>query len=541
MESTGVYWIPLCDFLETQGFEVLIVDPRSLARNLKKKSDVQDAAWLQELHAFGMLKSCFRPEGEVRHLRTLWRHREHLITEAAKLLQMMQKVLVQMNVHLHLVVSNIAGATGMRILRAIAKGQRDPIKLAGLRDAQCKKSGAEIAKALEGIWDPAHLYELKDLLKTWDYYQDRIHACDREYEKAAGKMPDKTQGQPVPKAQKQTHISRNGVTEFDGDALIFKMTGVRLTDVDGLGANTVLTVLSETGPDLAAKFATEKHFAAWTTLAPRKHQSGKRTKFPARTASRVARAFRLAAYSLINAKTGDETAPPKQRHTAMQLYRRLRDEYHYSGSYDQVRRYVAKQRRDCRETFIPLAHDPGQRLECDFGHIYVEFPEGRRLVPVLVAAWGYSNYSYAQAMPTERTEAILAGAVAAFEFFGCVPRELWWDNPTTVVSQIFKGRERRPNERYAALASHYTFDPLFCMPARGNEKPRAETRVKVLQRQWATPVPHVADLDALNACVRAASRNSSAAWPAARSRSANASPATRPRRCRCRRMASMLA
>jgi transposase len=201
--------------------------------------------------------------------------------------------------------------------------------------------------------------------------------------------------------------------------------------------------------------------------------------------------------------TGDETAPPKQRHTAMQLYRRLRDEYHYSGSYDQVRRYVAKQRRDCRETFIPLAHDPGQRLECDFGHIYVEFPEGRRLVPVLVAAWGYSNYSYAQAMPTERTEAILAGAVAAFEFFGCVPRELWWDNPTTVVSQIFKGRERRPNERYAALASHYTFDPLFCMPARGNEKPRAETRVKVLQRQWATPVPHVADLDALNAYLRA--------------------------------------
>ena len=199
---------------------------------------------------------------------------------------------------------------------------------------------------------------------------------------------------------------------------------------------------------------------------------------------------------------GDENAPPKQRHTAMQLYRRLRDEYRYGGSYDQVRRYVATHRRDRRETYIPLAHDPGQRLECDFGHIYVEFPEGRRLVPVMVAAWGYSNYCFAQAMPTERTEAILAGGVAAFEFFGCVPRELWWDNPTTVVRQIFKGRERRPNERYAALASHYTCDPLFCMPARGNEKPRAETRVKVLQRQWATPVPHFADLDALNVYLR---------------------------------------
>jgi transposase len=198
----------------------------------------------------------------------------------------------------------------------------------------------------------------------------------------------------------------------------------------------------------------------------------------------------------------DETAPPKQRHTAMQIYRRLRDEYHYAGGYDQVRRYVGKQRRDHRETFIPLAHDPGQRLECDFGHIHVEFPDGRRLVPVMIAAWAYSNYAFAQAMPTERTEAILAGMVAAFSFFGRVPREVWWDNPTTVVREIFKGRERRPNERYAALASHYAFEALFCMPARGNEKPRVETRVRVLQRQWATPVPRCADLDALNAYLR---------------------------------------
>jgi transposase len=198
----------------------------------------------------------------------------------------------------------------------------------------------------------------------------------------------------------------------------------------------------------------------------------------------------------------DEDAPPKQRHTAMQLYRRLRDEYHYGGGYDQVRRYVGKHRRDRRETFIPLAHDPGQRLECDFGHIHVEFPEGRRLVPVMVAAWAYSNYAFAQAMPTERTEAILAGMVAAFEFFGCVAREVWWDNPKTVASQIFKGRERRPNEHYAALSSHYAFEALYCMPARGNEKPYAETRVRVLQQQWATPVPRVADLDALNAYLR---------------------------------------
>jgi transposase len=198
----------------------------------------------------------------------------------------------------------------------------------------------------------------------------------------------------------------------------------------------------------------------------------------------------------------DENAPPKQRHTAMQVFRRLRDEYHYRGGYDQVRRYVSKHGRDRRETFIPLAHDPGQRLELDFGHIYVQFPDGRRLVPVLLATWAYSNYVFASALPSERTEAILTGMVAAFEFFGCVPREAWWDNPTTVVRQIFKGRARQPNAYYAALASHYAFEALFCMPARGNEKPHVETRVRVLQRRWATPVPRCADLDALNVYLR---------------------------------------
>lgn len=303
LESTGVYWMSLCDFLEAQGFEVLVVDPRTRARNLKKKTDVEDAAWLQELHSFGMLKGCFRPPHEVRALRTLWRHRDHLVTEAAKLLQMMPKVLVQMNVDLHLAVADIAGATGMRILRAITPGHRDPTKLAEWRDVNGKKSKEEIAKALEGTWDAAHRFELKQLLKAWDFYPGQIHVTDKEYEQMAGKMPDQSQGQPLPLPQKRLPKHRNSVTAFDSEAMIFKRTGVRLTDVDGLGARTVLTVLSETGADLAAKFATEKHFAAWTTLAPRKHQSGRRTKYPAPTASRVAKAFRFAARALWNSKS----------------------------------------------------------------------------------------------------------------------------------------------------------------------------------------------------------------------------------------------
>jgi transposase len=198
----------------------------------------------------------------------------------------------------------------------------------------------------------------------------------------------------------------------------------------------------------------------------------------------------------------DENAPPKQRHTAMQVFRRLQDEHSYAGCYGQVQRYVLKHRRRHRETFIPLGHLPGQRLEADFGHIHVDFPDGRRLVPFLVTTWAYSNAPFVLALPFERTEAILTGMVAAFEFFNCIPKEVWWDNPKTVATLILQGRQRQVHPRYAALASHYAFNPLFCTPARGNEKPDAESTVKAVQRRFATPVPRVADLDELNSAFR---------------------------------------
>ncbi len=197
----------------------------------------------------------------------------------------------------------------------------------------------------------------------------------------------------------------------------------------------------------------------------------------------------------------DQSAPPKQRHTAAQIFRQIVKE-RYSGGYDQVRRYVAKHRSREQETFLPLDHTPGQRAEADFGHIYVDFPDGRRLVAVLLVTWAHSYHPFAIALPTERAEAILHGLVAAFEFFGCVPRELWWDNPTTVATAILIGRQRKLHPRYQALTSHYNFEPLFCMPARGNEKPHVENRVKNLQRRWATPVPRVHNLAELNVHLR---------------------------------------
>jgi transposase len=198
----------------------------------------------------------------------------------------------------------------------------------------------------------------------------------------------------------------------------------------------------------------------------------------------------------------DEQAPPKQRHTAARLYRRLRQEYGYSGGYERVRLYVHGRRQQQREVFIPLDHEPGQRLECDFGHIEVDFPDGRRQVPVLVTTWSWSNCPFAIALPTERIEAILHGMSAAFAFFGCVPRQVWWDNPKTVVPQLLVGRSRQIHQRYQALVSHFRFEPLFCLVRRPQEKPRVEGRVQFLQQDWATPVPQVQDLAQLNAHLR---------------------------------------
>jgi transposase len=198
----------------------------------------------------------------------------------------------------------------------------------------------------------------------------------------------------------------------------------------------------------------------------------------------------------------DADAPTKQRHTASQIHRRLVADHGYTGSYHPVQRYLRERRRAARETFIPLDHPPGHRGEADFGHIAVDLSDGRRSVPVLIVTWSYSNAPFAIALPTERTQAVLHGLCEAFAFFAGVPKELWWDNPTTVAVHIHRGRDRTLHSRYAALVSHFRLAPKFCLPATPREKPRVENRVKDLERMWATPVPRMADLAELNAHLR---------------------------------------
>lgn len=151
---------------------------------------------------------------------------------------------------------------------------------------------------------------------------------------------------------------------------------------------------------------------------------------------------------------------------------------------------------------MPLTYEPGGRMECDFGHIHVDYPDGRKMVSVLVASWSDSQALFLIKLPNEKTESVLTGIVAALEFFACAPRELWWDNPKTVAWAILRGRDRSLNPHFAALASHYRMEPLFCMPRKGQEKSDAERSVYALQRRFGTPVPLVQDDAQLNAYLR---------------------------------------
>lgn len=302
MESTGVYWIPVFQVLEERGFEVKLVDARQLKRVPGRKTDVTDCQWLQQLHSFGLLAGAFRPDDQVCVLRSYMRQRAMLVKYASQHVQHMQKALVQMNVQLQHVIDDITGATGMRIIRAILDGERDPHRLASLRDGRCKSSVTTIAKALRGDWRDEHLFALQQAVELVESYQNKIAACDERLQAHLHTFVDHSDGQPLPKGR-PPRADRHDL-RFDATAELFRLTGVDLTAIDGLEAHTVMTVLSETGLDMT-KWPSSGHFGSWLGLAPNNRISGGkvlgRRTLP--SANRAAAALRLAAQSLHHSKS----------------------------------------------------------------------------------------------------------------------------------------------------------------------------------------------------------------------------------------------
>lgn len=303
MESTWVYWIPLFEVLDRQGFEVKLVDARHVKNVSGRKSDVLDCQWIQQLHTYGLLAGAFRPPDEVCVLRSYLRQREMLSQASSMHIQHMQKALQQMNLLLHNVVTDITGITGMKIIKAILAGERDPHVLARNRDERCHNTTATIAKSLVGNYREEHLFALRQAVDLYETYQAKMADCDHAIIKQVEKQPDSTDDGP-PTPEKQVPANRRIRDGVDVRDLLFKKSGVDLFAIPGLAADTLLILASEVGFDMTP-WKTEKHFASWLGVCPGTKKSGgkllpNKTK---RHPNRATQAFRLAAASLYRSQT----------------------------------------------------------------------------------------------------------------------------------------------------------------------------------------------------------------------------------------------
>ncbi len=316
MESTGVYWIPVYDILAQAGIDVILVNAYYLKTVPGRKTDVKDCQWIQQLHAYGLLRGSFRPDDEGVMLRGYVRQRSRLFELASQQVQLMHKALVQMNLQLNHVVSDITGATGMNIIRAIVSGERSPAVLAKYRDCRCKKDEKEIAKALDGNYRQEHLLAVKHALAAYDFFHRQALECEEAIEKMLAKWEKQAESAPAQDSNPPKGLNKNGrgiqkKTEynlspyhFEAESSLEKILHVNLTDIPGLDVNGIMKILAEIGLDMS-KWPSAKHFASWLGLCPGNKISGgkilsSKTK---PSANRAAQAFRLAANTLYCSKT----------------------------------------------------------------------------------------------------------------------------------------------------------------------------------------------------------------------------------------------
>ena len=307
MESTGVYWIPLFEILDSKGFEVLLANARQVTHVPGRKTDMLDCQWLQLLHACGLLRGSFRPSDDMCRLRALMRERNMMVDQRSDWVRRMQKSLNQMNVCVHHAVSDITGVTGMRIIRAIVDGQRDPQVLAHMRDRRCRKSVEQIAAELTGNWRAEHLFNLRQTLTMYDQlcmvvtdYDSEILAYIQRLQPADN--TDTAAPAPVSKSKARNIVKQGQEPLRQG---LYRFAGFDLTTIDGIGVDIASVIISELGLDYTV-FPSENNFVSYLRLAPNLSISaGKKvsSKSKASTCTRVSTALRMAALTLRNSKT----------------------------------------------------------------------------------------------------------------------------------------------------------------------------------------------------------------------------------------------
>ena len=313
MQSTGVYWMALYDILEARKFKVCLTNARHTKNLPGRKSDVQESQWLLKLHTYGLLRDSFHPPEEIRALRSLWRLRDRHVKDAGRAVLHMQKTMTVMNVQLSNAISDISGATGQAIIRAILAGERDPWKLAKLRDRRIKATEEEIARSLEGNWRADMLFELKQAVDAYDFIQSQITECDLRLQALLAALPQgEVRGTDVqteaPVVRESVKVKQNrkksradgNAPRFDLKAELKRVCGVNLTSIDGIDIMTAQTIVAELGTDFS-RWKNESHFTSWLGLTPsREISGGKIVKQESRKIkSPVATMLRMAASSLI--------------------------------------------------------------------------------------------------------------------------------------------------------------------------------------------------------------------------------------------------
>ena len=321
MESTGVYWIPVFQILDVYGFEVILVNARHVKNVPGRKTDVQDCQWLQYLHAVGLLKGSFRPGQDVCAVRSLLRHRDNVVKAAASHVQLMHKSLTQMNLQIHNVISDITGSTGTKIIDAILAGERDPYKLADLKDRRIKADKETIAKSLTGDYRREHLFTLNQSVASYRHCCELIRECDAEIESHLKEFDSRIDVDETPTAHstKPRGKAKGNAPDFDVRTHMHRILGTDLTEIDGVGNLTAHVVFTEVGPDLS-KFKTVNHFASWLGLCPNNKVSGGKvlSSHTRPGSNRLAQALRLSANSLWHSKSylGDYFRRTRARHGA---------------------------------------------------------------------------------------------------------------------------------------------------------------------------------------------------------------------------------
>jgi len=301
MESTGVYWIPVFQILESYGFEVVLVNARHVKNVPGRKTDVQDCQWLQYLHSVGLLSGSHRPPQEVCAVRSLLRHRDGFVKAAASHIQHMQKSLTQMNLQIHNVISDITGVTGLAILDAILSGERDPQKLAALKNGRIKASKDTIVKSLEGDYLPEHVFTLKQSLQVYRHYQQMIAECDKEIENHLRNFDSRIDldKSPQPPPTSSSRRGKGNEPNFDLRAHMYRILGTDLTQIEGISAVTAHVFFTEVGCDVS-KFSQSGNFVSWLNLCPGNKISGGKIlsahTLPGK--NRLAKALQMSAMSL---------------------------------------------------------------------------------------------------------------------------------------------------------------------------------------------------------------------------------------------------